>query len=394
MTKETQNRTVVIVGASAAGSAAAESLRKRGYRGTIQMIGDETQLAYDRPPLSKQLLLGEEGFEFVQLLTEADVERLDINLLRGVRAVGLDRKRQVVALENGSETDYDHLIVATGVRARQLAATDRVGDAFSLRTYDDALALRERLRSGCHVVVLGAGFIGLEVAATAVKRGCIVHVVEPAGRPLLGKFPSELADRIQQDHEARGVRFHFGTSVSRWNNTPEGALRSVTLEDGSDVAADVAVVGIGTIPNTEWLSGSDLVVDNGVVCDERGRAAERVFAVGDVANWFHPRIGANVRVEHRLSAGEQADIVAAQISETDIPDIDLPFFWSDQYEAKWQAYGHIRSDADLEVIVDDSAANRIVAVLTRDGVMEAVVGKNAAKQLIPYRRQLKCVPTN
>lgn len=394
MSDATQNAAVVIVGASAAGAAAVEALRKRGYRGSIRMIGDEVQLAYDRPPLSKQLLLGEEEFDFVQLLTEADVERLDVDLLRGVRAVSIDRSRHRVVLENGSEIHYGHLIVATGVRARQLPETDLIDDAITLRTYDDALALRMRLQAGRHVVVLGAGFIGLEVAATAVKRGCNVHVVEPAPRPLFGKFPSELADRIQEEHEKRGVQFHFGTAVSRWNTAVDGSLTSVTLDDGTEVVADVAVVGVGTVPNTEWLDGSDLVVDNGLVCDARGRAAEGVFAIGDVANWFHPKIGANVRVEHRLSAGEQADIVAAQISETDVPDVDLPFFWSDQYDAKWQAYGHLRSDADLEIIVDDPAADRIVAVLSRDGVIEAVVGKNAAKQLIPYRRQLKAVPAN
>jgi NADPH-dependent 2,4-dienoyl-CoA reductase/sulfur reductase-like enzyme len=243
------------------------------------------------------------------------------------------------------------------------------------------------------VVILGAGFIGLEVAATAAKNGCTVDVIEPAPTPLAGRFPAELVPRIQERHEENGVRFHFGRLVQTWTASDAGAVESVVLDDGQRLPADVALVGIGTLPAVDWLNDADLALDNGVVCDEHGEAAEGIYAVGDVSNWYHPRVDRQIRIEHRLSAGEQAQHVAARITGTEAPELDLPFFWTDQYADKWQLYGYTSPEAELEIVLDDPAANRLVAVLKRQGRIETVIGKNAARQLIPYRRDLKKTPT-
>lgn len=381
-------KTAVIIGAGAAGLAIADGLRDRGWDGEIIMVGAEVHPPYDRPPLSKQLLAGDKEFEFVQLAAFETCKARDIDLRLGTTATRLDTSTKTVLLADGGTLDYDVLVIATGVEARKLELAAGIPGVFSLRTFDDAMELREHMESGRHMVIVGAGFIGLEVAATAISKGCIVDVIEPAPSALLGKFPTELAQRIEQSHRAKGVRFHFGQVVENWN-THEGRIDSVTLSGGETLRSDAALVGIGTVPAVRWLEGSGLELANGIVCDSLGQAAPDVYAVGDVANWFHPLLGANQRVEHRLSAGEQAQVVSAVLCGTDVPHMDLPFFWTDQYDEKWQAYGYVHGDAELEIVLDDADANRLVAVLRRDGNLEAVVGKNAAKQLIPYRRDLR-----
>lgn len=378
----------VIVGAGAAGLATADGLRDRGWDGEIIMIGAESHPPYDRPPLSKQLLAGDKEFEFVQLAAFETFKARDIDLRLGTTATRLDTARKTVYLADGEALDYDVLVIASGVEARKLELAEGIPGVVSLRTFDDSMELREHMETGRHLVIVGAGFIGLEVAATAISKGCIVDVIEPAPSALLGRFPAELAQRIEQTHGDHGVRFHFGQVVQDWN-TREGRIDSVTLSGGTTLKADAALVGIGTVPTVGWLEGSGLEIANGIVCDGQGLAASDIYAVGDVANWFHPLAGANLRVEHRLSAGEQAQVVSAVLSGTEVPHMDLPFFWTDQYDEKWQAYGYVHADAELEIILDDQEANRLVAVLRRHGHLEAVVGKNAAKQLIPYRRDLR-----
>lgn len=379
---------IVIVGAGAAGLAAAENLRERGWTGEIVLLGDEVHLPYDRPPLSKQLLAGEADFEHVQLTTAENFAGLDVDLRLGAKAARLDTRAKVVYLADGEGITYDSLVIATGVDARSLAPAEGIAGVMTLRTLENAWELRANIAPGQHLVIVGAGFIGLEVAATAISKGCIVDVIEPAPSALLGKFPADLARRIEGTHLNRGVRFHFGEVVEDWN-VRDGRIESVTLSGGKTLTTDAALVGIGTMPAVGWLDGSGLEIANGIVCDGQGQTAQDIYAVGDVANWFHPLLGGNQRIEHRLSAGEQAQVVAAVLTGTDVPHLDLPFFWTDQYDEKWQAYGYIHGDSELEIVLDDISANRLVAVLRRDGRMEAVIGKNAAKQLNPYRRELR-----
>ncbi|WP_256376045.1 NAD(P)/FAD-dependent oxidoreductase [Citricoccus sp. SGAir0253] len=298
----------------------------------------------------------------------------------------------MVQLSDGEAVPYDTLVIATGVEARQLPAAEGIGGVSTLRDYQDALKLRGALVDGNHLLVVGAGFIGLEVAATAISKGCVVDVVEPAPSALMGKFPAELAERIHDTHVDRGVRFHFGQVVDQWH-VENGEITSVTLSQGQTLRADAALVGIGTIPAVGWLEGAGLELANGVVCDHVGRAAEDVYAVGDVSNWHHPRLGENRRIEHRLSAGEQAQVVASVLTGDAVPALDPPFFWTDQYDEKWQAYGYIHADAEVEIVLDDPEANRLVATLKRGGKLDAVIGKNAAKHLIPFRRELRAAET-
>lgn len=381
---------VVIVGASASGIATAEGLRSAGFRGEIVIVGEELHLPYDRPPLSKQLLSGTEEFDFVQLTNYEAVESAELTLHLGKTATCVDTERKIVTIEGAEDLHYDVLVIATGVKPRVLPETAGIGGVITLRGYDDAMELRARMAKSEHIVIVGAGFIGLEVAATARKKGLVVDVIEFAPAPLTGRFPAELADRIEKTHRDNGVSFHFGHVVQTWNTGDEGDIRSVILDDGTELRADVALVGIGTAPATDWLSGSGLTIDNGVVCDAVGRAADDIYAVGDVSNWLHSRVGRNLRVEHRLSAGEQAQIVAAHIvGQEELPELDLPFFWTDQYDEKWQLYGYSNPDAELEIVLDEPENNRLVAVTRREGRVEAVIGKNAARQLIPYRRDLR-----
>lgn len=378
----------VIVGAGAAGLSTAEYLRDRGWTGEIILIGAEPHPPYDRPPLSKQLLAGDEEFEFVQLATPESYESRDIDLRLDTKVIRLDTENKSVHLAGGETIVYDALVIATGVEARTIAPAEGIAGVSTLRTYKNAVNLRAHMRRGQHIVIVGAGFIGLEAAATAIKKGCVVDVVEPAPSALLGKFPTELARRIEGTHLMKGVRFHYGQVVEDWN-VREGQIESVTLSDGRTLRADAALVGIGTVPAVAWLEDSGLEIANGIVCDSQGRAAQDVYAVGDVANWFHPLLGGNQRIEHRLSASEQAQVVAAVLTGTDVAHLDLPFFWTDQYEEKWQSYGYIHGDSEVEIVLDDIDANRLVALLRRNGRTEAVIGKNAAKQLIPYRRELR-----
>lgn len=378
----------VIIGAGAAGLAAAEALAERGWDGEIVLVGAEEHLPYDRPPLSKALLAGTEEFDFVRLCTDEDIIRNNITLMLGATATRLDPVAHTVELSTGENLIYDKLIIATGVDARQLPVIADIDSAVTLRTFDDAMRFRTEMAEGRRILVVGAGFIGLEVAATAVLKGCTVDVVEPSPGVLHRKFPEVLAERIEKSHVDKGVTFHFGEVVDTWN-APGGELHSVMLSDGTELEADAALVGIGTVPVTGWLEGSGLEIGNGIICDAHGVAAPDVYAIGDVANWFHPLVGEHRRIEHRLSAGEQAQIVAAELTGTEAGHMDLPFFWTDQYKEKWQAYGYVDWEADIEIVLDEPQNNRLVAVLRRDGSLEAVIGKNAVKQMMPYRRELK-----
>ncbi|MEV7646860.1 FAD-dependent oxidoreductase [Arthrobacter sp. NPDC089319] len=384
---------VVIVGASAAGIATAEALRSNGFDGEIILIGEEPYLPYDRPPLSKQLLAGDQDFDFVRLASDEQCRDARLELMLGRRVARVEPSRKTVVLDNDQAVAYDTLIIASGVRPRTLPATADLDYVVTLRGYDDAVRLRDRLETGARVLIVGAGFIGLEVAATAIKKGCDVHVVEPAPAALSGRFPAELVELIEDKHRDHGVKFHFGNVVETWHRADDGEVSSVTLRDRTELDVDVALVGIGTVPAVDWLEGSGLTLENGVVCDERGLAGESIYAVGDVANWYHPRIQRQLRVEHRLSAGEQAQVVAADVTGAELPELDLPFFWTDQYDDKWQMYGYTHPDAQLEIVLEEPQSNRLVAVLKRDGRIESVIGKNAARQLIPYRRDLKTANT-
>ncbi len=325
-------RRVVIVGASAAGLTAAEALRRRGYDGTLTLIGDEPHLPYDRPPLSKQILAGTWQPQRVMLRDEQALAGLGAELLLGQAATGLDTAAQRVLLDGGGSVDYDALIIATGVRPRTLPGADLAG-VHVLRTIDDALALRAGLRAGPEVVVVGAGFLGAEVAAAARQMGLNVTLADPLPVPMHRQVGARAGELIGQLHRDHGVTVRCGIGVSGFIEAA-GRVAAVELADGSVLGADLVVVAVGAAPATGWLVGSGLPLGNGIECDARCQAAPGIYAAGDVACWPSPLFGARMRLEHRMNATEQAIAVAGNLLGDDQPFAPVPYFWTDQYDTK------------------------------------------------------------
>ncbi|MET7850849.1 FAD-dependent oxidoreductase [Streptomyces avermitilis] len=346
-------RRILVVGASAAGLAAAETLRREGHDGTITLVGDECHAPYDRPPLSKQLLAAEWEPERLALRTPGDLEALDLDLRLGVAATGLDMTDRTVRLADGSSVPYDGLIVATGVRPRRLPGEG----AHVLRTVDDALALRDRLGPGTRLVVVGAGFLGAEAAAVARRLGADVTLLEPAPVPLAHAVGVEVGEVLSRAHLEHGVELRTGVTVTEV--TDEG----VRLADGEVVEADEILVAIGCLPNTEWLKGSGLTLGDGLVCDAYGEAARNVYGAGDVARWHNPLFGVSMRIEHRTNAAEHGMSAARNLfhPEARKPFAPVPYFWSDQYDMKIQAYGYLRGHDESVVVEGELAERRFVA---------------------------------
>jgi NADPH-dependent 2,4-dienoyl-CoA reductase/sulfur reductase-like enzyme len=347
-------RRIVVVGASAAGLAAAETLRREGHEGTLTLVGDEPLAPYDRPPLSKQLLAAEWEPDRLALRTPDDLTALDLDLRLGVAATGLRPADRTVELADGSEVPYDGLIVATGVRPRRLPGEG----AHVLRTLDDALTLRERLTPGRHLVVVGAGFLGAEAAAVARRLGARVTLLEPAPVPLAHAVGTEVGAVLTRAHLDRGVNLRCGVTVTEV--TEDG----VRLAGGELIEADEVLVAIGSLPNTEWLDGSGLALGDGVICDEYCEAARNIYAAGDVARWHNPLFGTSMRVEHRTNAAEQGMAAARNLLRPDArkPFAPVPYFWSDQYDMKIQAYGFLRGHDEVAVVDGDLAERRFLAV--------------------------------
>ncbi|MFJ9582545.1 NAD(P)/FAD-dependent oxidoreductase [Streptomyces acidicola] len=346
-------RRIVVVGASAAGLAAVETLRREGYDGTLTLIGDEPHAPYDRPPLSKQLLAGEWSPERLALRHSADLDALDLDLRLGVAATGLDVPGRTVRLADGSTVPYDGLVVATGVRPRRLPGEG----AHVLRTLDDAVTLRDRLEPGARVVVVGAGFLGAEAAAVASRLGAEVTLLEPAPVPLAHAIGDEVGQVLSRAHLDHGVNLRTGVTVTAV--TEDG----VRLADGELVDADEVLVAIGSLPNTEWLADSGLSIGDGLNCDEYCEAARNVYAAGDVARWYNPLFGVPMRIEHRTNAAEQGMAAARNLlrPEARKPFAPVPYFWSDQYDMKIQAYGYLRRHDEVAFVEGDLEERRFVA---------------------------------
>ncbi|MFE7274108.1 NAD(P)/FAD-dependent oxidoreductase [Streptomyces sp. NPDC057623] len=374
-------RRIVVVGASAAGLAAAETLRREGYDGTLTLVGDEPLAPYDRPPLSKQLLAAEWEPERLALRASGDLAGLDLDLRLGVAATGLRLADSALESADGSTLPYDGLILATGVRPRRLPGAG----GHVLRTLDDALRLRDRLTPGRRLVVVGAGFLGAEAAAVAWRLGCEVTLLEPAPVPLAHAVGAEVGAMLTRAHLERGVDLRCGTTVTEV--TEDG----VRLADGELVEADEVLVAIGSLPNTEWLDGSGLTVGDGVVCDEYCEAARNVYAAGDVARWYNPLFGQAMRIEHRTNAAEQGMAAARNLLHPHArkPFAPVPYFWSDQYDMKIQAYGYLRGHDEVAVVEGDLAEGRFVAAYRRgDRVTGALAVGMPPKAIRQWRQAI------
>ncbi|WP_079022684.1 NAD(P)/FAD-dependent oxidoreductase [Streptomyces resistomycificus] len=381
-------RTVAVVGASLAGLSAARSLRKQGYDGRLVVIGEELHRPYDRPPLSKEFLAGILGE--AELALESADEDLAAEWLLGVRATGLDHTERAVRLADGREVRADGVVIATGAAARTLPGSEGLAGVHTLRTLDDARALRGELAEGGRLVVIGGGFIGAEVASTARALGLDVTVVEAAPTPLAGPLGEAMGAVVSGLHTDHGVRLLCGAGVKGLSG--ETRVDAVLLEDGRSIPADIVVVGVGARPCVEWLAGSGIALDNGVKCGADGRTSlAGVVAVGDCANWYDPRTAAHRRVEHWTGARERPDAAVATLLAGGAVEPGAPrppYFWSDQYGVKIQFAGHA-AGADSVTIEAGAADDRdVLAVYRRAGHPVAVLGMNQPRLFTRWRKQI------
>jgi NADPH-dependent 2,4-dienoyl-CoA reductase/sulfur reductase-like enzyme len=380
---------IAIVGASLAGLRAAETLRARGFDGELTLIGDEPHRPYDRPPLSKQVLQGTLEPEDTFFHRKDGYDALSLDMRLGVPASAVDLRARRVTLADGTFADYDRLIIATGARPRMLPGIAPRAGLLVLRGLDDAIALRRELTDASRVAIVGAGFIGLEVAASCRARGLHVTVIEALPVPLSPVLPPTLCEMVAAMHRDHGVDLRTGITVT--DVIGESRVAGVALSDGLRIDADVVVVGIGVVPNTEWLAPSGLILDNGIVCDGSGEAAPGVYAAGDVARVANRWHGDSPRIEHWTNAVEQGVHVAENVlggpaASTSFSSV--PYFWSDQYDRKIQFVGLARGHEEM-VIVDGSLADRRLTALFRRGDrLVACLAVNQPKALIKYRKLL------
>jgi NADPH-dependent 2,4-dienoyl-CoA reductase/sulfur reductase-like enzyme len=384
-------RSVAIVGMSLAGLRCAETLRRAGFDGRIDAIGAEEHLPYDRPPLSKELLAGKwEPDEIV--LRKQGVDDLELEWRLGRRAVALDLATRRVELDDGDSVSFDGLVIATGSEPRRLppAMGSGLDGVFVLRTLDDALAIRGRLDAHPRVVVIGAGFIGAEAAATCRGRGLDVTVLEALPQPMVRGLGNEIGAVCAALHRDHGVDLRLGVSVEALEG--DGRVERVRLADGSVIDADLVVVGIGVTPATGWLEGSGLPIADGVVCDETVLAAPGVVVAGDAARWPNPLFdGESMRLEHWTNATEQGVAAAERLLAGDgvaQPFAPVPFVWSDQYDVKIQSVGRFNADDELHVAHGTLEERRFVALFGRRGRLVGALGFGRPRQVMQYRRMI------
>jgi 3-phenylpropionate/trans-cinnamate dioxygenase ferredoxin reductase subunit len=369
----TQQQTFVIVGASLAGAKAAETLREQGFAGRLVLIGDEPERPYERPPLTKDYLRDESPREKAYVHAESFYAEHDIELLSGTAATALDPARKRVTLDDGHELGYDRLLLTTGAQPRRISIPGaELGGVYYLRTLADCDALRARLETAGAVVVIGAGWIGSEFAASARQRGSEVTIVEPASVPLERVLGPQVGGVYRDLHRDHGVTLLLGSGVEAFEG--DEAVRRVRTDDGRSLDCDYVVVGIGAVPDARLAQGAGLTVDDGIVVDERlCTSAPDVYAAGDVASAWHPFYGRHVRVEHWSNALNQGPAAArAMLGET-VSYERIPYFFSDQYDVGME-YSGLATDWDQVVFRGDPASREFVAFWLRE--QRVVAGMN------------------
>jgi 3-phenylpropionate/trans-cinnamate dioxygenase ferredoxin reductase subunit len=383
-------RSITVVGASLAGLSTVRALRAEGYDGEIVVVGEERHAPYDRPPLSKDFLKGDLDADALALGDADEYADLDVQWLLGERAVALDPAARTVTLAGGRHVRTEGVVAATGAAPRTLPGADGLAGVHTLRTLDDAQALRAELLNGLpRVVVIGAGFIGAEVASTAHRLGLHVTVVEALNVPLERQLGREMGLVCSSLHSDHGVGLLCGTGVA--GLTGDGRVTGVRLTDGRVLPADVVVVGVGVRPATDWLAGSGVHVDDGVVCDAGcATSVPGVVAVGDVARCPNPFTGRHARIEHWSNATEQARTAARTLlSGVSAPaPVTAPYFWSDQYQVRIQLAGHVAPGAEPQVVDGDLDSRSFTAVYRREDTPVAVLSLNQPKQFNRLRRTL------
>ena len=396
---------IVVVGTSLAGLRAAEKLRNDGYTGSITMVSAESHAPYDRPPLSKKFLEGEWNIDRIQLRKSEDLASLGAEWKFGVSATALHVDRRSITLSTKEHIDYDACIVATGGAVRRLPEQPIARGVHLLRTVEDASTLRDALTEGKRLVVIGAGFIGLEAAATATKRGCTVTVLEGLAAPLIRGLGEEMGNAVGHVHATNGVNIRCNVSVQEILTASENGsqpyvtgVRIASPGGASEtVPADVVLVGIGVAPATEWLNDSGLKIHDGIVCDQNLQAAPGVFAAGDVARWVNPLFAdlePTMRVEHWTTAAEQgahaAQNALAMLHDQPLtPYSAVPFFWSDQFTARIQFLGRATDAEEIRVVAGNPDDGKFAAAYMRAGRLVGVLGVSMPKVVMPARKLLE-----
>ena len=373
----------MIVGGGLAAARTAEQLRRSEYLGAITIVSDENHLPYDRPPLSKDVLRSET--DDVTLKSAEYYAENDITVLLDNGVSSVDTSTQTLTLADGTELGYDELVIATGLVPRRISSFPDLAGIHVLRSFDQSLALREEAGAARRAVVIGAGFIGCEVAASLRSLGVDVVLVEPQPAPLASVLGEQIGDLVTRLHRAEGVDVRCGVGVSEVSG--QDRVQKVTLGDGTELDADLVIVGIGSHPATGWLEGSGIEVDNGVVCDGVGRAsAPHVWAIGDVASW-RDTVGDQVRVEHWSNVADQARALVPSLLGVDAPSATtVPYFWSDQYDVKIQCLGEPEATDIVHLVEDDG--RKFLAYYERDGAVVGVVGGGMPGKVMKTRSKI------
>ncbi len=375
------------MGAAAGGLAVAEALRRKDYRGRLIVVGAERHPPYDRPPLSKQVLAGVWEGERTHLRSQDDLAKLGVEFLLGDPATGLDATAREVRTASGRVLRAQTVVLATGLAALRLPGQDDLTGVHVLRTLDDALALRRNLTAIDRLVVVGEGVLGAEIAATARGMGLDVTLAG-LGHTVMADQLGDLVGRtLTLLHADRGVRLRLGIAAQALTGA-DGRVTGVRLASGEWLPAEAVVVAVGSRPDLGWLDGSGLALGDGVECDSHCRAAEGVYAVGDMASWHHEGLGRRLRLENRTNAVEQAQIVAANILGENRPYVPIPYFWTDQYDVKIQVHGVPTRDAQVDVIEGAPEESRFVARYSVGGQVTGVLGWNMAKAARLHRQNL------
>jgi 3-phenylpropionate/trans-cinnamate dioxygenase ferredoxin reductase subunit len=379
------DQTFVIIGAGHAGGQAASALRMKGFEGKIIILGDEAYVPYERPPLSKGLLSGDIDIERVYLKKPDWYANKDVDLRVSTLVETIDKDNKTLALSDGNTVAYDKLLIATGTRVRKLDLPGaELGGIFYLRAIADTLAIRERMKPDTRVVIVGGGYIGLEVAAVAAKLGCDVTILEGLDRVMNRVVSPEVSAFYHDVHTEAGVKIMTGVGVTAYEG--DGDVSHVVTADGSKFEADLVVVGVGVIPNCEIAEAAGLNVDNGLVVDEFAQTSDpNIYGAGDVTNHPNALLGRRLRLESVQNAVDQAKTAASAMLGKPMEYAEIPWFWSDQYDLKLQIVGLSEPDDDV-VMRGDPASRKFSVCYLRDGEFVAINTINNVKDFMGSKK--------